>query len=187
MTLSTATPDRPAGMLAVPAGTRPRRRRACGRGRQHRPHFGRARKSIVPRASRATRQTAKGHRDRSSDSRRRCPTSPTAALRPASPIRTGSPWSTKADPSGASTHMPAFGSALSEPESRWPCRASPYVLPGAGVAPRRPELPSGVLHGEGISRERSGLDDHVLAAVTASRWATRSSTSAGSACATRSS
>ena len=56
-------------------------------------------------------------------------------------------------------HMPAFGDALSGEQLQQAREVPVELLPGPGVAARRLEPAAGVLHREGVPRERDRVDD----------------------------
>ena len=117
----------------------------------------------------------------------RCPTSPTARSRRPSPIPTGRPSSTKADRSAASTsHMPAFGDALSAEEIGLAVRHLRTFCTEPAWPRGDLNLPRAFFTEKAFPENEAVWTTGVHAAPTGSRSATTWSTSAASARATRS-
>ena len=78
-------------------------------------------------------------------------------------------------------HMPAFGDALSGEQLQQAVKYLWTLLPEPGVAARRPEPAAGVLHREGVPRERDRVDDRRSPPRAPRRSRTSSSTNIASA------
>ena len=123
---------------------------------------GLARTSTGPPAPPAMVRMARAHRNRWSASTSPLPDFSDCAFATAEPdpdwhavVHEGGPIR------GLDRHMPAFGDALSARGDRAGGRSLRTFCRRPGVAARRSEPAARVLHREGLSRERDGLDDDV--------------------------